>query len=114
MLHLYIDLIKIYIKDDITSDDVMKAIELFQKNNFDSPDILDIMSCIFLKSKDYNNAKKYSEYAIKSLVSNNGYLQKNSEILNNDNRNQISLLILNDHRLAFKVRFFFGIFIRFS
>ena len=30
-----------------------------------------------------NNAKKYSEYAIKSLVSNNGYLQKNSEILNN-------------------------------
>ena len=31
----------------------------------------------------YNNAKKYSEYAIKSLVSNNGYLQKNSEILNN-------------------------------
>ena len=68
---------------DITSDDVMKAIELFQKNNFDSPDILDIMSCIFLKSKDYNNAKKYSEYAIKSLVSNNGYLQKNSEILNN-------------------------------
>ena len=81
--NLYIELIKIYIKDDITSGDIEKATELFQKNNFDSPDILDIMSCIFLKSKDYNNAKKYSEYAIKSLVSNNGYLQKNSEILNN-------------------------------
>ncbi len=81
--NLYIELIKIYIKDDITSEDIEKATELFQKNNFDSPDILDIMSCIFLKSKDYNNAKKYSEYAIKSLVSNNGYLQKNSEILNN-------------------------------
>lgn len=81
--NLYIDLIKIYIKDEITNDDVKNALEIFQKNNFDSPDILNIMCSIFLKYKDYDNAKKYSVLAIKSSIKNKGYLQKNSEILNN-------------------------------
>ena len=38
---------------------------------------------IYLKNKDFNNAKKYSMAALECMKKNKGYLQKNSEILNN-------------------------------
>jgi GR25 family glycosyltransferase involved in LPS biosynthesis len=81
--YIFIELSKILNKEVITNEDITKAKEICANNNFDSPDFLNVLSAIYLKNKDYDNAKKYSMEAVECLKKNNGYLQKNSEILNN-------------------------------
>ena len=79
----FIELSKISNNEVTTNDDVNKALEICANNNFDSPDFLNVLSVIYLKNKDINNAKKHSMAALECLKKNKGYLQKNSEILNN-------------------------------
>lgn len=79
----YIELSKISNKQIIDKEDIIKAMELFNNNNFDSPDFFNILSILYVKNKDYDNAKKYSLEALECMKRNKGYLQKNSEILNN-------------------------------
>ena len=79
----YIELSKISNKQIVDKEDIMKAMELFNSNNFDSPDFFNILSILYVKNKDYDNAKKYSLEALECMKRNKGYLQKNSEILNN-------------------------------
>ena len=79
----YIELSKISNKQIVDKEDIMKAMELFNSNNFDSPDFLNVLSIIYVKNKDYDNAKKYSLEALECMKRNKGYLQKNSEVLNN-------------------------------
>ena len=79
----YIELSKISNKQIIDKEDIIKAMELFNNNNFDSPDFFNVLSIIYVKNKDYDNAKKYSLEALECMKRNKGYLQKNSEILNN-------------------------------
>ena len=79
----YIELSKISNKQIVDKDDIIKAMELFNNNNFDSPDFFNVLSIIYVKNKDYDNAKKYSLEALECMKRNKGYLQKNSEILNN-------------------------------
>lgn len=79
----YIELSKISNKQIVDKEDIIKAMELFNNNNFDSPDFFNVLSIIYVKNKDYDNAKKYSLEALECMKRNKGYLQKNSEILNN-------------------------------
>lgn len=79
----FIELSKISNNEVTTKDDVNKALEICANNNFDSPDFLNVLSVIYLKNKDINNAKKHSMAALECMKKNKGYLQKNSEILNN-------------------------------
>jgi GR25 family glycosyltransferase involved in LPS biosynthesis len=79
----YIELSKLSSKDYITNDELNKAVEIFNSNNFESPDFLNVISVLYAKNKDYVNAKIIAEKALLCSIKNFGYLQKNSEILNN-------------------------------
>ena len=78
----FIKMTKICAENDITSEDVKNAAEYLKNNEFDSPDFYHIMSMIYRKYGDIYNAKMCSNYALDSLKKNEGYLEKNSEILN--------------------------------
>lgn len=68
----------------IKEDDLKEANKLFEiAKQTDSADILHIMGIIHYKYKDYNKAKEYMSAAVDNLKKNKGYLQQNSEILNN-------------------------------
>jgi len=79
----YIELSKISNKPVIEEEDITKALEIFNNNHFDSPDFLNVLSILYVKNKDYGNAKKYSLEALECMKRNKGYLQKNCDILNN-------------------------------
>ena len=79
----YIELSKLSSKDYITNDELNKAVEIFNSNNFESPDFLNVISVLYAKNNDYVNAKIIAEKALLCSIKNFGYLQKNSEILNN-------------------------------
>ena len=80
----YIGLLKIYNKDVITDDDIKEACELYKiVENINSSDIINIMGMIYNKHKNYKEAKKYFIQALDTHKKNYGYLQKNSNILNN-------------------------------
>ena len=80
----YIGLLKIYNKDIITEDDIKVACELYKiVENINSSDIINVMGMIYNKKKDYKDAKKYFIQAMDTHKKNYGYLQKNSNILNN-------------------------------
>lgn len=78
----FIKMTKICAEDDIKDEDVKNATEYLKNNEFDSPDFFHIMSLIYKKYGDIYNAKMCSNYALDSLKKNNGYLEKNSEIIN--------------------------------
>jgi tetratricopeptide (TPR) repeat protein len=80
----YIGLLKIYNKDVITEDDIKEACELYKiVENINSSDIINVMGMIYNKQKNYKEAKKYFIKALDVHKKNYGYLQKNSNILNN-------------------------------
>ena len=80
----YIELIKIYNKDILSKEDISKSLELFkQVENINSSDLNNIIGMIYLKNKNYNEAKHYFITALELHKKNFGYLQKNSIILNN-------------------------------
>jgi GR25 family glycosyltransferase involved in LPS biosynthesis len=80
----YIGLLKIYNKDVITDDDIVEACGLYKiVENINSSDIINIMGMIYNKHKNYKEAKKYFIKALDVHKKNYGYLQKNSNILNN-------------------------------
>jgi tetratricopeptide (TPR) repeat protein len=80
----YIGLLKIYNKDVITDDDIVEACGLYKiVENINSSDIINIMGMIYNKHKNYKEAKKCFIKALDVHKKNYGYLQKNSNILNN-------------------------------
>lgn len=80
----FISLVNISNKTDLKPIDIQEANALYDAiKHMDSADVLHLMGVIHYKSKDYTNAKKYMLDAIASLKKNKGYLQQNSEILNN-------------------------------
>jgi tetratricopeptide (TPR) repeat protein len=80
----YIGLLKICNKDIITEDDIKDACELYKiVENINSSDIINVMGMIYNKNKNYKEAKKYFIQALNVHKKNYGYLQKNSNILNN-------------------------------
>ena len=80
----YIGLLKIYNMDVITDDDIAEACRLYKiVENINSSDIINIMGMIYNKHKNYKEAKKYFIKALDVHKKNYGYLQKNSNILNN-------------------------------
>jgi GR25 family glycosyltransferase involved in LPS biosynthesis len=80
----YIGLLKIYNMDIITDDDIAEASRLYKiVENINSSDIINIMGMIYNKHKNYKEAKIYFIKALDVHKKNYGYLQKNSNILNN-------------------------------
>lgn len=80
----FIQLTNISNKQEITNKDIIEAERLYNiVNNMDSPDIIHIMGIIYYKVKDYAKSKQFLYNAVLSTKRNNGYLNKNSEILNN-------------------------------
>jgi GR25 family glycosyltransferase involved in LPS biosynthesis len=80
----YIGLLKIHNIDVITDDDIAEASRLYKiVENINSSDIINIMGMIYNKHKNYKEAKKYFIKALDVHKKNYGYLQKNSNILNN-------------------------------
>ena len=80
----FIHLTNISNKQVITDDDIKEAEKIYDAaKSIDSPDILHIMGIIYYKKKDYENAKKFMTDAIVNMKKNKGYLQQNSEMLNN-------------------------------
>jgi tetratricopeptide (TPR) repeat protein len=80
----YIELLKIYNNDEITDDDIANALNLYKNvENMNSSDIINVMGMIYKKRKNYKDAKKYFIKALDMHKKNYGYLQKNSNILNN-------------------------------
>jgi tetratricopeptide (TPR) repeat protein len=66
------------------NDDLMKSKNLYKNvENMNSSDIINIMGMIYKKHKNYSEAKKYFIKALDIHRKNYGYLQKNSNILNN-------------------------------
>jgi GR25 family glycosyltransferase involved in LPS biosynthesis len=80
----YIELLKIHSKEEITDEEVNNAYNLYKNvENMNSSDIINIMGMIYKKHKNYSEAKKYFIKALDVHRKNYGYLQKNSNILNN-------------------------------
>ena len=80
----YIELLKIHSKEEITDEEVNNAYNLYKNvENMNSSDIINIMGMIYKKHKNYSEAKKYFIKALDIHRKNYGYLQKNSNILNN-------------------------------
>jgi GR25 family glycosyltransferase involved in LPS biosynthesis len=80
----FISLTNISNKNDITDDDIKEAEKLYESiKHMDSADIMHIIGIIYYKKNDYANSKKFLIDAVASLKRNKGYLQQNSEILNN-------------------------------
>lgn len=80
----YIELTKIYNKNILDIEDITKSIELYKQiENIKSSDLNNIMGMIYLKDKNYKEAKQYFVKALELHKKNFGYLQKNSIILNN-------------------------------
>jgi len=80
----YIELVTISNKEIIEDTDIQNAESIYTSSlNIESADILNIMGIIYYKYCDYNNAKKYTTDALYNLKKNKGYIQKNSNILNN-------------------------------
>jgi len=80
----YIELLKIHSKEEITDEDVNNAYNLYKNvENMNSSDIINIMGMIYKKHKNYSEAKNYFIKALDIHRKNYGYLQKNSNILNN-------------------------------
>lgn len=71
-------------KNDINKEDITHTEALYNNvKHMDSPDIIHMMSIIHYKNKNYSVAKEFITEAVLSIKRNNGYLNKNSEILNN-------------------------------
>ena len=71
-------------EDQISDDDIKEVEKLYDTTkHMDSADILHIIGIIYYKKKDYEKSKKFLVDAVASLKRNKGYLQQNSEILNN-------------------------------
>ena len=82
--NVYIELLKIHSKDEITEEDINNAQNLYKNvENMNSSDIINIMGMIYKKYKNYSEAKKYFIQALDIHKKNYGYLQKNNNILNN-------------------------------
>jgi len=80
----YIQLSNLSNSPEITEDIVKNAEKLYEESkSIDSADILHIMGIIYFKHKNYANAKQFMTSAISNMKKNNGYLQQNSELLNN-------------------------------
>lgn len=80
----YLELIKIYNKETLEFEDIIKAEAVFKSvESIKSSDLNNIMGMIYQKNKNYNEAKKYYTTALELHKKNFGYLQKNSMILNN-------------------------------
>lgn len=80
----YIELSKISNMDYVNDEDLEKAKAIYSNvENINSADIQNIMGVIYYRNKDYANAKKFTRQALNNHKKNKGYLQKNSDILNN-------------------------------
>lgn len=80
----FIALTSISNKAEISDKDIEEAEKIFETTKqMNSADLFHMMGIIYYKKKDYVNAKKYMTDAVMSLKKNKGYLQQNSEILNN-------------------------------
>jgi len=80
----YIELSKISNMDYVNQEDLEKAKEIYSNiESINSADIQNIMGIVYYRNKDYSNAKKYTRQALNNHKKNKGYLQKNSDILNN-------------------------------
>jgi GR25 family glycosyltransferase involved in LPS biosynthesis len=80
----YIELFKISGKDIVNAEELEKAKEIYNNiESINSSDVQSVMGIIYYKAKDYCNAKKYTRQALNNHKKNKGYLQKNSDILNN-------------------------------
>jgi len=80
----FINIVNISNKEKLTADDVNEANKLFDSiKHMQSADVMHLMGIIYYKHKDYANSKKFMIDAVESLKKNKGYLQQNSEILNN-------------------------------
>tara|TARA_Y100000389_G_scaffold80301_1_gene77007 strand:+ start:2542 stop:3543 length:1002 start_codon:yes stop_codon:yes gene_type:complete len=80
----YIKLVKL-ISNETFNSEMMKTInEIYNKlKKLESPDVHHIMSIIYHKQKLYDDAKEELMKAIDLSIKKNGYLGKNSELLNN-------------------------------
>lgn len=80
----FIQLSNISNKPNLNKDDIMEAEKIYEATqSMDSADMAHLMGIIYYKHKDYANAKKYMTIAVNSMKKNKGYLQQNSELLNN-------------------------------
>lgn len=80
----FINLVNISNKSEPTADDVKEALKLYESiKHMNSADALHLMGIIHYKFKDYPASKRFMIDAVASLKKNKGYLQQNSEILNN-------------------------------
>jgi len=80
----YIQLSHLSNSPEITDNIIKEAEKIYESSkSIDSADILHIMGIIYFKYKDYVNAKKFMSDAISNMKKNKGYLQQNSELLNN-------------------------------
>lgn len=80
----FIELSKISNMDYVNTQDMERAKAIYDNiENINSADIQNIMGIIYYRNKDYCNAKKYTRMALSNHKKNKGYLQKNSDILNN-------------------------------
>lgn len=71
-------------KSDIITDDLKQNAEKVYQTveHFSSPDILYIMGLLYFKTNDYNKCKEFMTRACSELKLQNGFVSKNSEILN--------------------------------
>lgn len=80
----FIELSKISNIEFVNHEVLERAKEIYSSvENINSADIQNIMGIIYYRNKDYGNAKKYTKLALSNHKKNKGYLQKNSDILNN-------------------------------
>jgi GR25 family glycosyltransferase involved in LPS biosynthesis len=80
----FIELSKISNIEFVNHEVLERAKEIYSSvENINSADIQNIMGIIYYRNKDYGNAKKYTRLALSNHKKNKGYLQKNSDILNN-------------------------------
>lgn len=71
-------------ESDISDDDIKEVEKLYESTkHMDSADIMHIIGIIYYKKKMYQKSKQFLIDAVASLKRNKGYLQQNSEILNN-------------------------------
>jgi GR25 family glycosyltransferase involved in LPS biosynthesis len=80
----FIQLSNISNQQNITGADIKEVEKIYENSKqIESADILHIIGIIYYKYNDIENAKKYMTLAVENMKKNKGYLQPNSEILNN-------------------------------
>lgn len=80
----YIQLSNLSNSPEITDETIREAEKIYEASkSIDSADILHIMGILYFKHKDYAKAKIFMTNAISNMKKNKGYLQQNSELLNN-------------------------------